>query len=84
VSSAVDVARELGLNERTVRRAIADGRLHAAKHGRAYEIDPAEAALVCLRPHAAALRDALETLRDVGYGADADAIEQRYGLKAAK
>src|SRR5262245_65326243 len=38
--SAREVAALLGLHERTVRRAIRDGRLVATKHGRAFIITP--------------------------------------------
>src|SRR5262245_1035310 len=38
--SAREVAALLGLHERTVRRAIRDGRLVAAKHGRAFIVTP--------------------------------------------
>jgi excisionase family DNA binding protein len=37
--SAEAVARELGVTERTVRRALADGRLEAPKNGGVYDID---------------------------------------------
>lgn len=39
--SALDAARELGISERTIRRAIARGDLPATKHAGIYQIDPA-------------------------------------------
>lgn len=38
--SARDAAAAVGVNERTIRRAIARGELHATKHGGSYRIEP--------------------------------------------
>ncbi|MCD6033218.1 MAG: Helix-turn-helix domain, partial [Thermomicrobiales bacterium] len=42
--SAREAAEALGINERTIRRAIARGDLPAAKHGGAFRIAPADLA----------------------------------------
>jgi excisionase family DNA binding protein len=56
--NAQELAEELGVAERTVRRWIAQGRLRAERRGRAFVIDPAavEAALDELVPRRAAPR----------------------------
>jgi excisionase family DNA binding protein len=84
--TAVEVAAALGLNERTVRRAIQDGRLVAEKRGGRFEIDFEQArdALLARRPadstYQLALADALHLLRAFAHEADAQEIEARYGL----
>lgn len=84
--TAVEVARRLGVNERTVRRAVQDGRLRAVKRGRSFDIDLEEArAALSVRPSApspyqSALAEALELLRAFGYEGDARAVEERHGL----
>jgi excisionase family DNA binding protein len=83
--TATEAAAALGVNERTIRRAIADGRIHATKeHGR-YDValDDARAAIV--RPqrdsvYQRALADALHLLRAFNHEADAQEVEQRHGL----
>lgn len=77
--TATEVARALGVNERTIRRAIKSGRLTARKvHARRYDVDPEEARIAIRLPADRRVLDALElaleTLREVGYTADADEI----------
>jgi hypothetical protein len=84
--NAVQAAAELGVNERTIRRAISDGRIPASKSLGHWDVD-LEAARGAIRFGAAesnvyqeALAEALCLLRAFNYGADADDLERRYGL----
>lgn len=82
--TAVQIAAEIGVSERTVRRAIAAGRLPFVKlHSRRYDIDLNVARTVIRGSYRAALADALEVLREVGYEADAREIEERHNIGAA-
>jgi excisionase family DNA binding protein len=47
--SAREAADELGVNERTIRRAIEAGRLHAERNGRGYLIDLSDARVLFSR-----------------------------------
>lgn len=84
--NAREISDVLELNERTVRRAIADGRLPAEKYGRAFEIDLEQARAVLAPGHRRqtryqeALAEALMLLRAFGNQADAEDLERRYGL----
>lgn len=79
--NAREAAERLGVCERTVRRAIKAGRLSARKvNAREYAVDLDAAFVACHGPERVALEEALETLREVGYGGDADEIVRRYGL----
>lgn len=83
--NVTEAARELGLNERTIRRAITAGRLVGVKRGRSWDLDldavrraVGNGALTA--PYQDALADALQLLRAFDHEADAQEIEQRYGL----
>src|SRR6185369_15934576 len=83
--NATQAARELGLNERTIRRALADGRLTAEKRGRSWDLDIEDVRRVVgngavLAPYQDALADALQLLRAFDHEAGAEEIEHRYGL----
>lgn len=83
--TAREIAYAVGVNERTVRRAIADGRLGAVKQGRRFNVSLDEARVVFARRHNGsryqeALAEALHLLRAFGYEADALCVERDHGL----
>lgn len=85
--TAADVATALGVNERTVRRAIHEGRLQATKIGRAFEVDLEEARRLFDSPGVAksvyqdALAESLRLLRAFGHEEDALELERQFGLR---
>ncbi len=84
--NAQQVATELGVTERTIRRWIARGDLKAEKRGRelVIDIDAARLLTSVQAPEAHvyqdALAEALMMLRGLGYESDAVDIERRFGL----